>query len=304
MDGLRYCAASSGPPRAVDPRTTTLLEMVIFQQRIGGVDRAKAAMLFKSARHLAAERLRSVVTSPIQSVVSASASPIGERGCMSGTAGAGRSLSPIASSAIRTRQAIPSTSGTPTHAGYAFVLSESESFGAGAAGIVLQPDAEGAAAAPATEIKGTLAEWQHGVARFAVGNDLLALFLAAAFAGPLLELMAEPSGGLHIHGKSQSGKTTALAVAASVWGRADTSGVIKSWRATANGLEGVAAQTTDTLLVLDEIGMADANQVGDIIYQLGSETGKARAARDGSARARRTWRLVYLSPASSQLRPR
>jgi putative DNA primase/helicase len=41
--------------------------------------------------------------------------------------------------------------------------------------------------------------------------------------------------------------------------------------------------------------MARSDEVGDIIYQLGNETGKARAGRDGSARARRTWRLVYVS---------
>ena len=40
---------------------------------------------------------------------------------------------------------------------------------------------------------GTLAEWQDQVARYAVGNSRLALFLSAAFAGALLEIIAEPS---------------------------------------------------------------------------------------------------------------
>lgn len=181
-----------------------------------------------------------------------------------------------------------------TERGFVFVLSEEERIGAAAGEIVLQADRDCASGA-VTESKGTLKDWQEQVAALAVGNNLLALFLCTAFTGPLLEMMAEPSGGLHIYGKSQSGKTTALAVAASVWGRADTSGIIKSWRATANGLEGVAATSTDALLVLDELGMADANEVGSIIYQLGNETGKARATRDGSAKPRRTWRLPYLS---------
>jgi putative DNA primase/helicase len=121
------------------------------------------------------------------------------------------------------------------------------------------------------------------------------LFQSAAFAPPLLDLTSEPSGGLHLHGGSQTGKTTALCCGASVWGRADTSGQIRTWRATGNGMEGVAAETCDALLPLDEIGMVDAREAGEIVYSLANESGKARAGRDGSARARRTWRTVFLS---------
>jgi putative DNA primase/helicase len=70
-----------------------------------------------------------------------------------------------------------------------------------------------------------------------VGNHRLGLLISTAFTGPLLEITAEPSGGIHLFGQSQIGKTVALASAASVWGKADMSGVIRSWRATANGLK-------------------------------------------------------------------
>jgi putative DNA primase/helicase len=177
--------------------------------------------------------------------------------------------------------------------GHVYVLSDTESFGPEAKGVILQADRIAARTAP--ETSGTLADWQTQIARYAVKNHRLGLFLAAAFTGPLLELTAEPSGGIHMHGGSQSGKTTALRVAGSVWGQATTKGVIRTWRATANGLEGVAAKATDGLLLLDEISQANADEVGDIIYQLGNEAGKARAGRDGSARASTTWRLIYLS---------
>ena len=45
-----------------------------------------------------------------------------------------------------------------------------------------------------------LAEWQDQVAKYALGNSRLALFLSAGFAGALLEIIAEPCGGLHLHG--------------------------------------------------------------------------------------------------------
>jgi Domain of unknown function (DUF927) len=133
--------------------------------------------------------------------------------------------------------------------GHVYVLSDTESFGPNGNDVILQTERI-ATGACATESRGTLAEWKDQVARYAVGNHRLGLLISTAFTGPLLEITAEPSGGIHLFGQSQIGKTVALASGASVWGKADTSGVIRSWRATANGLEGVAAQTTDALLAL------------------------------------------------------
>jgi uncharacterized protein (DUF927 family) len=103
------------------------------------------------------------------------------------------------------------------------------------------------------------------------------LSLATAFAGPLLDVIDDPSGGLHIHGHSQTGKTSLLRCAGSVYGPGDTSGPMRTWRATANGLEGVAAETSDGLLVLDEMGQASAREIDDTIYMLSNQAGKARA---------------------------
>jgi len=61
-------------------------------------------------------------------------------------------------------------------------------------------------------------------------------------------------GGLHLLGRSSTGKTTALRLAASVWGRGETPGFVRAWRATTNGLEGAAAGATDTVLILHELG--------------------------------------------------
>jgi putative DNA primase/helicase len=119
-----------------------------------------------------------------------------------------------------------------------YVLPSGETFGPpDNTGIILQTDH--ATKSDATRARGTLKEWQENVAALAIGNHRLGLFLAAAFVGPLLDITTEQSGGLHLHGGSQTGKTTALRVAASVWGLADTSGQIRTWRATSNGMEGV-----------------------------------------------------------------
>ncbi len=92
-----------------------------------------------------------------------------------------------------------------------------------------------------------------------------------------------------------SRQTTLLRAAASVWGKGDSPGYMRAWRATANGLEGAAASATDTALVLDELGQIDPREAQAALYSLSNGGGKARAARDGSLREPKSWRVMVLS---------
>lgn len=139
---------------------------------------------------------------------------------------------------------------------------------------------------------GTLAGWQDGVAAQAVGNPLLILAISAAFAGPVLARCNAEGGGLHFIGESSTGKTTLIEAGCSVWGGPNFR---RSWRATGNGIEGVAALCNDSLLALDEISECDPREVGNIVYALGNGRGKQRASRSGSARAIARWRCSVLS---------
>ena len=140
--------------------------------------------------------------------------------------------------------------------------------------------------------RGTLESWQQGIAAPAVGNPLLVMALSAAFAGPVLALVGVESGGLHLIGDSSTGKTTALQAAASVWGGDNFR---RSWRTTANGVEGVAALFNDCLLALDEISECDPRDVGEVVYMLGNGVGKQRASRTGTARSVHRWRSSVIS---------
>lgn len=66
-----------------------------------------------------------------------------------------------------------------------------------------------------------------------------------AFAASLLQPLGEESGGFNLYGGSSMGKTTAQIVAGSVWGGGTLSGFVRSWRATLNGVEGMAAIARD-----------------------------------------------------------
>jgi putative DNA primase/helicase len=140
--------------------------------------------------------------------------------------------------------------------------------------------------------KGTPEQWRDRVGALCAGNSRLAFAVACAFAGPLMRPAGMESGGFHYRGDSSSGKTTALKLAASVWGGAS---YLQRWRSTDNALEATAAQHSDGLLILDELAQVDPKTAGECAYMLANEQGKARATRGGSPRARQSWRLLFLS---------
>lgn len=142
---------------------------------------------------------------------------------------------------------------------------------------------------------GTLDDWKALIAAPCAGNSRLVLALSCAFAGPLLSLASEESGGFHLRGGSSLGKSTALEVAASVWGGGGLKGNVQTWRATANGLEAIAARHCDAFLALDELGQADGRAAGEAAYLLANGQGKARANRKGSVRTAAEWNVIFLS---------
>jgi putative DNA primase/helicase len=143
--------------------------------------------------------------------------------------------------------------------------------------------------------KGALNRWRDQVAAPCRGNPMLVLAVSTALAGPLLhsaKLQTRGGAILHLMGDSSRGKSTAVQVAASVWGAPQ---FVRTWRATGNGLEAAAAALNDTVLILDEIGECDPREIGGIVYMVGNGSGKSRAARTGGARKQAHWRLMALS---------
>ena len=151
------------------------------------------------------------------------------------------------------------------------------------------------ASAHAYRQSGSLDDWKAQVARYAVGNSRLAFSISIAFAAPMLDLTGDESGGVHWCGGSSIGKSTALVVAGSVWGGGAGRGYLKSWKATDNGLEAVAAAHCDTLLCLDEMGEVASNVAGSAAYSLANGSGKQRADRNGESKKAATWRTLFLS---------
>lgn len=139
---------------------------------------------------------------------------------------------------------------------------------------------------------GTLEGWREHVCAPCAGNSRLVLPVSTGFAALCLGLLGLEGGGLHLRGSSSTGKTTALQVAASLFG---PPGFMGTWRHTDNALEGVAALHSDLLLPLDELSQLDPRHAGQVAYLLANGQGKGRAHRDGSPRPVTTWRTLFLS---------
>lgn len=142
------------------------------------------------------------------------------------------------------------------------------------------------------EQAGTPEAWRELVAKPCAGNSRLILGICAAFAAPLLTLLDQQGFTLHLRGASSIGKTNALRVGKSVIGSPER---IHTWRATASGLESIAALHNDNLLCLDEIGESEPKDIGVSTYMLNNGQGKLRQTRNITLREVLRWRLIILS---------
>jgi len=141
--------------------------------------------------------------------------------------------------------------------------------------------------------KGNLESWKTFVAALCAGNSRMIFAVSTAFASIVLYHLKLEGGGYHFFGRSSDGKTTALHVASSTIGLPKE--FIHTWRATDNGLEGIAKLHNDSLLILDELGELNPHDAGKCAYFLANGAGKIRSKVTGDARKKAEWLLYYLS---------
>lgn len=148
-------------------------------------------------------------------------------------------------------------------------------------------------------VRGTVDSWKTEVGAKCLGNPMMVLAVSLAFSSPLLKVTGMLGGGLHFRGLSSSGKSTLLRLSASVWG---SPRLVSQWRATSNGLEGLAEAFNDLLLPLDEIGEIAPRELDQAIYMLANGTGKTRMTKDATLGDVAIWRLAFISSGEVSIR--
>lgn len=139
---------------------------------------------------------------------------------------------------------------------------------------------------------GEAGDWRANVAVLCAGNSRLVFAICCVLAGPMLHVMRMGGGGFHFVGDSSTGKSTLLKIAASVAGAPE---LVREWRTTANGLEGVAVMHNDATIILDEMAQISAQEIGEAAYLLANGQGKSRSSRNGDARPAAQWNILILS---------
>jgi uncharacterized protein (DUF927 family) len=142
---------------------------------------------------------------------------------------------------------------------------------------------------------GTHDEWNLHVSTKAIGNSRLLFAMSTSFAGPLLALTDTENGGFHFTGLTSLGKTTMQIAAGSVYGGGGIRGFVRTWHATANGLEAICQLHNDGCLMLDEIKQIDPKIAENVVYMICNAMGKNRMTRQITARTSLSWRLLFLS---------
>lgn len=156
--------------------------------------------------------------------------------------------------------------------------------------------------------QGPLEGWQENIAAHTKGNSIILNCILLAFTGPLLKILGLDGGGFHIYGHSSSGKTTALQVAASVWGCGSDPAIdsdnsfAQRWNSTANALEAIAAVHSDLLTALDELGTYSGTDLGIDVYTIAGGQGKSTLTSSRKIRQVRTWRGNILSNGEKSMR--
>ncbi len=160
------------------------------------------------------------------------------------------------------------------------------------------------------ECNGTLEEWKEHIAIPCHGNKLPIFLQSAALAGTIVKHADTGSYGFHVSGITSRGKTTAAQTATSTTGcGADPAiaaklSIIRRWLATANALESIAAQSNDSVLVLDEIGQCPNADLDKVIYNLFGGRGKERLTQQAAQKATRDWCTVVISTGERTLEER
>lgn len=173
--------------------------------------------------------------------------------------------------------------------GNRYVLSNQVFGKAGGEGVIFQ----GSISNDYSEL-GVLEKWKSEVSARAIGNSRMVFAISCAFAGPLVDMAHESGGGFQFTGETSKGKTSTLIdPAASVWGHPDR--FAKKWRTTNNGIEGLCLSRNDSVLILDDLGQADAKECGPAAYLIANGQGKARMHKEGWNRPLSTWKTLLLS---------
>lgn len=129
---------------------------------------------------------------------------------------------------------------------------------------------------PQIDIKGDLKGWQENIAKYAQRNSRLIMAITIPLAAPFLTPLQIDGHIFNIYGNSSIGKSSALAAACSVTGFE-----MNNFLNTNNSFESVFVSHNDACVVIDEMGLARPDKIGEFVYVVVNGKTKGRANQKG-----------------------
>lgn len=146
--------------------------------------------------------------------------------------------------------------------------------------------------------KGSYDEWLKCAVECRNYSRTAQIMLAASFASVLIRKIGGLAFFVHLWGvDSETGKTVALMLAASVWGCPEIGQYVQSFRSTQVGHEKVAAFLNNIPMCIDEKQLDSRFDV----YQLAEGVGKTRGNKAGGIDDTPTWTLSVLTTGETPL---
>lgn len=144
--------------------------------------------------------------------------------------------------------------------------------------------------------KGQYEKWLEAVEQ--VSNYPLPMTaLYASLSTPLIKILELSSFGIDYSGRTSTGKTTILRIAASVWGQPDEgagASMTRTWDSTNVSVERTCELLSDLPMILDDTKRAKPAAVGSKLYLVTSGQGRGRGSKTG-LRETQSWRTVLIS---------
>ncbi|KIX90653.1 hypothetical protein TP70_06460 [Staphylococcus microti] len=147
------------------------------------------------------------------------------------------------------------------------------------------------------QTKGTLQAYAQSVFKPILDSNPTMMFLYASCGSILLHDFNVEPFVVDLSGASSRGKTTALKVASSVWGK---QGLVSEWNITRVGIERKSAFLNSFPLYLDDSRKANPYMIADVVYQFSGGREKGRGNKR-SIDVERTWQNIMISTGETSL---
>ena len=130
--------------------------------------------------------------------------------------------------------------------------------------------------------RGSLKEWVRVIKKFGDLKDghIIRFLIYAGFTAVLVEKLGIRPFVIHLHGDTSKGKTTALKIIASIFGKPAESYTMTRWKSTQTFIIRYLEQLKNLPLIIDELSSErNGNNIDAILYQFESGVSKGKASK-------------------------